>query len=417
MPAPAFSTASGRLRPPGSIAGWCRPRRSASICASAWPMASACSGCRCRARSGCTAPKVCADMSLLQELFTTTCDWRVASMGWMYTLFFVLLGVSAAIWGGWLERSGPRKAGFVAALCWCGGLVLGAIGIYTASALAAVARLRRDRRHRARARLHLAGVDAGQMVSRSPRHGDRHGDHGLRRRRHDRRAARQPADELFQDAAAVGVWQTFLAMAAIYFVFMMIGAFSLSHRRRRLAPDGWTPPERASAMITQHHVHLRDAHKTKQFWLIWTVLCLNVSAGIGVIGMASPMLQEIFAGTLIGLPGRQLHAAVGRAKDRDRRRSPPASPGCCRCSISAGGSSGRRCRTISAARTPITCSSCSASRSTRWRRLRRDGQQGCCSCSPSASSCRCMAAASPPCRPISPTSSAPSSSAPFMAGC
>jgi MFS family permease len=55
-------------------------------------------------------------------------------------------------------------------------------------------------------------------------------------------------------------------------------------------------------MITQHHVHLRDAHKTKQFWLIWAVLCLNVSAGIGVIGMASPMLQEIFGGSLIGHP-------------------------------------------------------------------------------------------------------------------
>src|ERR1700752_4840117 len=71
---------------------------------------------------GLTASKACPDMSLMQELFTTTCDWRVASMGWMFTLFFVVLGVSAAVWGGWLEQVGPRKAGFVAALCWCGGL-------------------------------------------------------------------------------------------------------------------------------------------------------------------------------------------------------------------------------------------------------------------------------------------------------
>ena len=55
-------------------------------------------------------------------------------------------------------------------------------------------------------------------------------------------------------------------------------------------------------MISTNNVHLRDAHKTPQFWLIWWVLCLNVSAGIGVIGMASPMLQEIFAGKLIGMP-------------------------------------------------------------------------------------------------------------------
>src|SRR5579871_5204363 len=75
---------------------------------------------------GITQAQPCPDMSLAQELFTTTCDWRIASMGWMYTLFFVFLGVSAAIWGGWLERVGPRKAAVVAALCWCGGLWLGA---------------------------------------------------------------------------------------------------------------------------------------------------------------------------------------------------------------------------------------------------------------------------------------------------
>ena len=48
----------------------------------------------------------------------------------MFTLFFVLLGVSAAIWGGWLERVGPRKAGVVAAICWCGGLLISAVGVY-----------------------------------------------------------------------------------------------------------------------------------------------------------------------------------------------------------------------------------------------------------------------------------------------
>src|ERR1051326_1812847 len=78
---------------------------------------------------GLTASKSCPDITIVQELFTTTCDWRVASLGWMYTLFFVVLGVAAALWGGWLERAGPRKAGVVAAVCWCGGLFLGAIGV------------------------------------------------------------------------------------------------------------------------------------------------------------------------------------------------------------------------------------------------------------------------------------------------
>jgi len=107
----------------------------------------------------------------------------------------------------------------------------------------------------------------------------------------------------FKTDTSVGVWQTFVVMALIYFVFMMAGAFGYRIPPAGWRPEGWTAPAAKSAMITNRHVHLRDAHKTKQFWLIWAVLCLNVSAGIGVIGMASPMLQEIFAGSLIGLPG------------------------------------------------------------------------------------------------------------------
>src|SRR5881628_294880 len=81
---------------------------------------------------GVTAAQACPkDMSLLTELFASNCDWRISSLGWMYTLFFVLLGSSAALWGGWLERAGPRKAGVVSALCWCGGLLISAFGVYT----------------------------------------------------------------------------------------------------------------------------------------------------------------------------------------------------------------------------------------------------------------------------------------------
>ena len=72
-----------------------------------------------------------ADMSLIGELFAGNCDWKISSLGWMYTLFFVFLGSAAALWGRWLEWAGPRKAGVVAAVCWCGGLLLGAIGITT----------------------------------------------------------------------------------------------------------------------------------------------------------------------------------------------------------------------------------------------------------------------------------------------
>jgi MFS family permease len=106
----------------------------------------------------------------------------------------------------------------------------------------------------------------------------------------------------FRSADGVGVWQSFVAMAAIYFASMMAGAFGYRIPPDGWAPDGWQPKSTAGGMIAVGNVRLANAHRTPQFWLIWTVLCLNVSAGIGVIGMASPMLQEVFAGRLIGLP-------------------------------------------------------------------------------------------------------------------
>ena len=251
---------------------------------------------------GLTAPKACPNMSLVQELFTTTCDWRVASMGWMFTLFFVVLGVAAAIWGGWLERAGPRKAGAVAALCWGGGLILGAIGIYThqlwlmwlgsgvvggiglglgyISPVSTLIKWFPDHRGMATG-MAIMGFGGGAMIG-AP-------------------LANLLIDH-FKTPTDVGVWQTFLVMGVIYFVFMMIGAFAYRLPPAGWRPDGWTVPAKANAMISTNNVHLDNAHKTPQFWLVWWVLTLNVSAGIGVIGMASPMLQEIFAGKLIGLP-------------------------------------------------------------------------------------------------------------------
>src|ERR1700712_5043114 len=230
--------------------------------------------------------QACPDMTLLDELFTTTCNWRVASLGWMYTLFFVLLGIAAAVWGGWLERSGPRKAGVVSALCWCGGLFLGAIGLGLGyiSPVSTLVKWFPDRRGMATG-MAIMGFGGGAMIG-APL-----------------------ADILmnyFKTSTSVGVWETFVAMGVIYFCFMMVGAFRYRIPPAGWKPDGWTSPAKANAMISQNNVHLKDAHKTPQFWLIWWVLCLNVSAGIGVIGMASPMLQGIFAGKLIRLPNLRL---------------------------------------------------------------------------------------------------------------
>lgn len=97
--------------------------------------------------------------------------------------------------------------------------------------------------------------------------------------------------------------QTFVVMALVYFAFMMAGAFGYRVPETGWKPAGWTPPpaQASNAMITQRHVHVKRVWGIPQFWLIWMVLCMNVSAGIGVIGMASPMLQEVFGGSLIGV--------------------------------------------------------------------------------------------------------------------
>jgi MFS family permease len=244
----------------------------------------------------------CSELTLIGALFTTACNWRVADLGWIYTLFFVFLGCSAAIWGGWLERVGPRKAAFVSACCWCGGILIAAVGVMThqlwlmwlgagviggiglglgyISPVSTLIKWFPDRRGMATG-MAIMGFGGGAMIG-AP--------------------LANILMNMFKTDVTVGVWQTFVVMALGYFVFMMGGAFGYRIPPAGWRPEGWTPAASKSTMITTRHVHLRDAHKTPQFWLIWAVLCLNVSAGIGVIGVASPMLQEIFAGSLIGLP-------------------------------------------------------------------------------------------------------------------
>ncbi|QLL13854.1 OFA family MFS transporter [Pseudomonas chlororaphis] len=252
---------------------------------------------------GITAPVACApDMSFIAQVFSSQCDWPISMLGWIYTLFFIFLGCSAAVWGGWLEHAGPRKAGVVSALCWCGGLLISALGIYThqiwlmwlgsgviggiglglgyISPVSTLIKWFPDKRGMATG-MAIMGFGGGAMVG-APL------------------AAALMSH--FASPTGVGVWQSFLVMAAIYFVFMIGGALSYRVPPTGWKPEGWTPPAKkaANAMITHRHVHVNVAWKTPQFRLVWLVLCLNVSAGIGILGMASPLLQEVFAGKLLG---------------------------------------------------------------------------------------------------------------------
>ncbi|ARN80963.1 OFA family MFS transporter [Methylocystis bryophila] len=273
---------------------------------------------------GVTSAKTCpADMSLFAEAIARDCDWKISSLTWTFTFAIVFLGSSAAVFGHWLETAGPRKAGLASAFCWCGGLLMSALGVYAhqlwliwlgsgviggiglglgyISPVSTLIKWFPDRRGMATG-LAIMGFGGGAMIgaplanyligyftSAAP----------------SAPAALAPLDAVFRRLATpneVGVWQTFLALGLIYFVFMVCGAFGYRVPRDGWTPAGWTPPApAANAMVTHRHVHLETSWKTPQFWLLWGVLCLNVSAGIGVLSMASPMLQEVFGGRLLGL--------------------------------------------------------------------------------------------------------------------
>ena len=242
------------------------------------------------------------DMGLLARAVSASCDWKISELQWTFILFFVFLGSAAFAYGGWLERAGPRKAGVVAALCWCGGLALSAFGISShqlwllwlgsgviggiglglgyISPVSTLIKWFPDRRGMATG-MAIMGFGGGAMIG-APL-----------------------ADRLMKYYAtptSVGVWETFLTLAAVYFVFMLGGALGYRLPAEGWRPAGWQPQAAGSKpLVTDKNVALEVAWRTKQFWLLWAVLCLNVTAGIGILSMASPLLQEVFGGKLIGV--------------------------------------------------------------------------------------------------------------------
>lgn len=223
-------------------------------------------------------------------------DWKICTLGWMYTLFFVMLGSSAALFGAWVEREGPRKAGVVAALCWGGGFFISALGIQFhhvwllwlgsgivggcglglgyISAVSTLIKWFPDRRGLATG-LAIMGFGGGAMI------GTPLADELMRR---------------FATETSVGVWETFVVLGVLYLVAMLAGAFGYRLPPPGWTPAGWSPRGDAAKSAALCAVPVERAWRTPQFWLLWAVLCVNVSAGIGVLGMASPMIQEVFQG-------------------------------------------------------------------------------------------------------------------------
>jgi MFS family permease len=225
-------------------------------------------------------------------------DWKLSTLGWIFSLAIVFLGVSAAIWGAWLERVGPRKAMFVSACCFAGGFLIGSVGIRThqlwllllgygvvggiglglgyISPVSTLIKWFPDRPGMATG-MAIMGFGGGAMIG-SP--------------------LAVKLMDMYKGSATHGVAEAFIAMGIMYFLFMMIGVFLVRLPAPNWKPAGWVPSTTQNRMITTRQVPVNEAWRTRQFWLLWAVLFLNVTAGIGVLGQASPMIQEFFPGRI-----------------------------------------------------------------------------------------------------------------------
>lgn len=224
--------------------------------------------------------------------------WSLKEIGYIFSIAIAVLGLSAALFGRWLESAGPRKAMFVSAVSFGSGFLIGAAGVTLHSLLliylgygivggiglgvgyiSPVSTLIKwfpDRPGLATG-LAIMGFGGGAMIG-SPL--------GTKLMAFYKTSGHQPI------AAA---WVT---MGILYFVFMMFGVFTVRVPQKGWSPAGWTPKAKQSVLISAHIVDVNSASATPQFWLLWIVLCMNVTAGIGILEQAAPMIQDLFKGTV-----------------------------------------------------------------------------------------------------------------------
>lgn len=218
----------------------------------------------------------------------------VSSVQWAYMIALMMLGISAAVFGKWVERSGPRKTMVASCACFCGGLVLTALGVKLKmlwlvlfgygfvggiglglgyiSPVSTLVKWFPDRPGMATG-MAIMGFGGGALIG-SP--------------------LAQELMNHFKTAADSGAFSTLLTMAGLYCVSMLFGALMVRVPAPGWHPEGWEPKDHVKPMVTNASVSVDVAWKTPQFWLLWTVLCMNVSAGIGVLGRAADMCMDMF---------------------------------------------------------------------------------------------------------------------------
>jgi MFS family permease len=224
-------------------------------------------------------------------------DWKLTELGWIFSLAIFFLGVSSAVFGRWVEEGGPRKAMFTAACCWAAGFFISAIGvsihnlwvIYLGygvlggialgigyiSPVSTLIKWFPDRPGMATG-MAIMGFGGGAFIA-SPL------SVWLMRK--------------FTTDTHVGVMETFIVLGVVYFIFMVVGSIIVRVPPADWKPEGYVAPKE-NKLISKNDVFVYDALKTPQFWLIWVILCVNTTAGIGVLGQASAMSQEMFPGLI-----------------------------------------------------------------------------------------------------------------------
>ncbi|MCS4504633.1 putative MFS-type transporter YhjX [wastewater metagenome] len=232
----------------------------------------------------------------------TPADWRLTSLGWIFSIAVLVLGLAAAFGGHWVERVGPRKAMAVSAVTFGGGFLVSALGVQThqlwllylgygvlggigigfgyVSPVSTLIKWFPDRRGLATG-MAIMGFGGGAMLA-SP--------------------MSVALMDYFSTPDSVGVAGTFVVLGIVYFIAIGFGALIV-----RVPPEGWKPEgwdgevaggSGKASLVTDGHVHINQAMKTPQFYLMWAALFLNVTAGIGVLGQASAMSQEMFPGVI-----------------------------------------------------------------------------------------------------------------------
>ncbi len=232
--------------------------------------------------------------SVLKDALRERFDASHTQIGVIFSISIVMLGLSAAFGGRWMERNGPRKTMVVAALAWSSGFALAAFGVSIGqlwvvylgygvvggiglglgyiSPVSTLIKWFPDRPGLATG-LAIMGFGGGAMLA-AP--------------------LTQYLLGSYADTEAEALVPTFLTLGSIYATLMLLGAAVVRVPPKGYKPAGWEPSQHVAKVSSGGQVSAKNAIKTFSFWMLWIVLFTNVTAGIGILENAKPMIEDYY---------------------------------------------------------------------------------------------------------------------------